>query len=161
MESREALVSWLDDAHSMENTLVPILENHAKDAKEHPEARDRIQRHAEETKRHAQLLADCLQELGKKPSSTKKAVSKMMGMGQAITTGPFEDELIKNAISDYATENFEIACYEALITAAQDLGEPKVEQICKQILEDERAMAQWLETQLPKTVHEFIVQARA
>lgn len=35
MSHKELLVAWLNDAYAMEKGLVPILENHAKDAENH------------------------------------------------------------------------------------------------------------------------------
>lgn len=38
---REMLIAWLNDAHTTEQALVPILENHARDAREHPDIQAR------------------------------------------------------------------------------------------------------------------------
>ena len=54
--NNELLVAWLNDAYAMEQALVPVLENHAKDAKDDPTARARIELHAEQTRRHAELV---------------------------------------------------------------------------------------------------------
>lgn len=153
---RDTLVAWLKDAHSMEKGLVPVLENHAKDAKAHPQVSARIEQHKEETKRHAELVEKCLHQLGEKPSAAKSALGAMFGRVQAPMTGMSKDELVKNGIADYATENFEIASYEALIVAAEAAGEPEIAQTCRTILEDEKRMAEFLHQQLPVAVREHI-----
>ncbi len=148
------LNAWLKDAYSMEMGLVPVLENHAKDAKDHPQMQDMIQQHAERTKQHAEMVKQCLERLGDNPSSLKAGIGGMVGNMQSVATGGAEDELVKNGLMDFASENFEIASYRALIAAAEQFGDQETAQVCKQILRDEEQMAHWLEQQLPMAVRE-------
>jgi ferritin-like metal-binding protein YciE len=90
----------------------------------------------------------------------KSALSTIMGPVQGASTGLFSDALVKDAIADFATEQFEIAAYTALIAASDDLGEIEVTALCRQNLVEEEAMAEFLEEQLP-TVVRRTVQARA
>lgn len=158
---REMLISWLNDAYALEQSLVPILENHAKDAKDHPMVRDRIQRHAEETRRHAELVKQCVEQLGSSTSSMKTGMAKAQGMFQSVSTGAAKDELIKNNLMDYASEHFEIASYRSLIAAANDLGERRIAQVCEEILHDEEDMAHFLEQQIPQTTTEVLHEVAA
>jgi ferritin-like metal-binding protein YciE len=153
---RETLVSWLKDAHAMESGLIPVLQNHAKDARNNPDAAARINQHLEETRRHAQLLETCIRNLGESPSGTKDVMGKITGWLHGISSGASKDENVKNAIMDYAAEHFEIASYKALIEAANIVGEPEVARVCGQILRDEEDMARWLEDQMPIMIREFI-----
>jgi len=152
-EEEEHLIAWLNDAYAMELALIPVLENHANDARRHPEIRDRNLQHLEETKRHAKEVKRCLAHLGEKPSITKKMIGKVTGAIESVSTEPFSDELMKNVIMDYAAEHFEIASYRALIAAAEEAGHPKIAKICASILEEEEAMAEWLEEHLPTAVN--------
>ena len=147
--NQELLVSWLRDAHAMEKGLVSTLEKHAKDAKRHPELRSRIEQHVTETRRHAELVEQCLQQLGEKPSNIKNAMAQVMGTFQGLTTGAFKDEEIKNGLSDYAVEHFEIGCYRALVEASRLIGQDDIARVCEQILHEEEDMARFLEQQLP------------
>lgn len=155
-DQKETLLSWLNDAYSMEKGLVQVLENHAKDAKDHPEAHRKISEHLEVTRRHADMVEQCIARLGGSTSTLKTAMGTVSGFVQGRSTGAAPDELVKNALSDYAAEHFEIACYRALIVAARALGINDVVQICEQILRDEEDMARWLEKQLPITVQEYL-----
>ncbi len=148
------LNAWLKDAYSMERGLVPILENHAKDAKDHPEMQQVIQQHADRTKQHADMVKQCLERLGDSPSSIKAGIGGIIGSAQSVTTAAAEDELVKNGLSDFAAENFEIASYKALIAAADQVGDMQTAQVCRQILGDEEQMANWLANQLPVAVRE-------
>lgn len=136
-EHKKVLIAWLNDAYSMEKGLVPVLENHAKDAKNHPQVQSRIQQHIEATKRHADLVKGRIEALGGDVSNVKAGVGSLMGSLQSVTTGAFKDELVKNALSDFASENFEIASYKALITAAQEVGDQETVRVCQEILHDE------------------------
>ena len=142
MAHEEIYVAWLNDAYGMENALVQVLQNHAKDAQDHPQMHAKIQEHLDKTRQHAELVKGCIERRG--------------GSTSAVKTGMAEDELVKNGIADYAAENFEIASYQALRTAAHDLGDEQTAQVCQQILADEQDMANWLAQHLPEAVEEII-----
>jgi ferritin-like metal-binding protein YciE len=75
-------------------------------------------------------------------------------------TAPFRDELMKNFISDYATEQMEIASYKALIAAARATGEERIAGICQQILADEEDMAAWLDAHMASAARESLAEER-
>lgn len=156
MEARKLLVDWLNDAHSMEKSLIPVLENHAKDAEEYPEVREKDLQHLEETRRHVELVEQCLDRLGEKPSGVKSAIGAVLGRFNAVSTEPFKDEMMKNFISDYAAEQFEIASYKSLAACARHLGEEEVATTCERILEDEERMAAWLDRNMARAVETTI-----
>jgi ferritin-like metal-binding protein YciE len=154
--ARELLIAWLNDAYAMENALLPILENHAADAQGHPEIQARIYAHGDETKRHADLVRECVEKLGSSTSAGKTGLGTMFGYLQSVSTGMFSDESVKNALTDYATEHFEIACYRAIAAAAQQMGEQGVVTVCQNIIRDEQAMAEWLADNLPMITQETV-----
>ncbi len=157
-DPRETLIGWLNDAYAMETGLVQVLENHANDVKDRPEMYRRIAQHLEETKMHAERVRDCVQRLGGDVSTMKTAMGAVSGFFQGRSTGASPDELVKNALADYASEHLEIASYRALIVAARALGEQHVVQVCEGILRDEEEMARWLEQSLPTVVQEYLGQ---
>src|SRR3982750_2822796 len=93
MSRTDQLISWLNDAYAMELGLVPILQNHADDAKGDREAAQRISAHAEQTKRHAELVQGCIEKLGGRVSSVRAGLSTAMGAFESLATAPFRDEL--------------------------------------------------------------------
>ena len=159
--NNDLLLAWLNDAYAMEQALIPVLENHAKDAKDDPAARAKIELHAEQTRRHAELVKGCVEQLGSSPSSVKSAVGALFGAVHSVSTGMFSDETVKNALTDYATEHFEIACYRALSEAAQSLNNQHIVQVCGEILRDEQEMAEWLAAQLPKITRDALTKSTA
>lgn len=161
MAHEKTYLTWLNNAHGMEHSLIQVLENHAKDAKEHPQVQARIEAHLEETRRHAELIKGCIERRGGNVSSLKSGLGKVMGTLQGMSTEFFKDELIKNALADYASENFEIASYTSLIAAAEELGDFETAEVCKQVLEEEKAMAQFLAEQIPTLTRQYLAQQAA
>lgn len=158
MTARETFAAWLRDAYAMEQQLVTVLENHASAAEDHPRIEARIREHVEETRRHAEQVKQCLERLGESTSTAKTAMAKLSGWAAGLAPAGASDTLVKSALADYSTEHFEIACYRALITAAQSLGEADMVETFRGIIADEERMAGWLEETLPQTVLEHLAQ---
>ena len=145
----DLLISWLNDAYGMETNLVQVLEHQVNDAQDYPQVQARLQQHLEQTRHHAELVKQCVQQLGGDVSSLKAGMSGIMGKVQALSTEVAQDEMIKNALQDYAAESFEVASYTSLIKAAYECGEANVATICQQILQQDRDMQQWIEQNIP------------
>ncbi len=149
MTKREQLIQWLGDAHAMEVGMVNTLEKHFADAKGLPKVRADLKKHLSETKRHATEMKKALESLGGSHPVLKEGVSKLANLAAGLFTTTAPDTVIKNAIADFATEHFEIACYTSLVLTATALGEKKIAATCKAILKEEKAMAAALESQFP------------
>jgi ferritin-like metal-binding protein YciE len=154
----ETLVQWLNDAHAMEHNLIQVLEHRVQDARIDLDLQTRIQQHLEQTRRHAELVQGCVERLGGKTSSLKAGVADIMGAIQGRSTEPAKDKMVKNALADYASEQFEIASYHSLIAAATELGDLETANVCQQILQDEEDMAQWLLERIPQITHTYLTQ---
>src|SRR5919199_4798204 len=123
MAGNDIVVAWLNDAHAMEKALIQILEHQVKDAERFPEVQAKLQQHLEQTKQHAQQVESCVERLGGSTSSIKSGMASLFGQVQALSTGAAQDEMVKNALADYAAESFEIASYRSLIAAAGAIGD--------------------------------------
>jgi ferritin-like metal-binding protein YciE len=148
MTKREQFIQWLGDAHAMEVGIVSTLEKHIADAKGQPKVRAALTKHLRETKRHATEMKKALASMGGTHPIIKEGVSKLANLAAGLVTTAAADTTVKNAIADYATEHFEIACYNSLIFTATALRETKIAAACRAILKDEQAMAKALEGQL-------------
>jgi ferritin-like metal-binding protein YciE len=147
MTKREQLIQWLGDAHAMEVGIVTTLEKHIADAKGLPKVRAALTRHLRETKRHATEMKKALASMGGTHPMLKEGVSKLANLAAGLVTTAAKDTIVKNAIADFATEHFEMACYRSLILTSTALGETKIATACKGILKEEEAMAAALESQ--------------
>jgi ferritin-like metal-binding protein YciE len=162
MAHQEMVIAWLNDAHALELNLVQVLEHRVSDTKDHPQMQTKIQQHLEQTRRHAELVKQCIERLGGSTSAVKSTMGQISGFFQGVSTDMAKDEIVKNALADYASEQFEIACYTSLLAAAQALGDQQMATVCQQILRDEEDMARWLQQQIPALTQAFLgQQARA
>lgn len=150
MSQKDQIIAWLKDVHAVEQNLTNVLEQHIKDARDLPELRERLERHLDETRRHSERVRSCLEALGSSPGTIKSMAGGAIGMIEGMSTGMFRDELVKNAIADYAMEHFEMACYSSLATAAEDAGLSDIARTCREIYSEEAEMADWLEEQVPE-----------
>jgi ferritin-like metal-binding protein YciE len=158
MAHNELFVAWLNDAHAFEKTLASTLEEQAKLAADHPMVQQGIQGHLEATKRHIEVVEGCLEELGEKPSTVKDVMGTIGGKLQSMMPGAAKDDLVKAALNDYAAEHMEIASYQSLIVAANELGHTDMAIRLEGILADERQMAAWLEENIPTLTREALVK---
>jgi hypothetical protein len=84
---------------------------------------------------------------------------KLMAFGQALGGMTMSDEVVKGAIAGYVFENVEIATYTILIAAAEQAGDTETQRACEQIIQEERAMAEWLLVHLPSVTKQFLVRS--
>jgi ferritin-like metal-binding protein YciE len=157
----ELIIAWLKDAYAMEKSIVESLEKQVDLASDHPEIQSGIQRHLEATKGHAESVKNCLSQLDESPSGIKTGLGAVGGKMQGMAMGAAKDDLVKAALQDYSTEHMEIASYKALIVGLEDIGLPTLAEELKPVLEDEIAMAKWLEQQLPTIVKEAVANVAA
>jgi ferritin-like metal-binding protein YciE len=148
MTKQEQLIQWLGDAHAMEVGIVTTLEKHIADAKGLPKVRAALTKHLGETKRHATAMKKALASLGGSHPVMKEGFSKVVNLAAGLMTSAATDTIVKNAIADFATEHFEMACYNSLIFTATALGEKEIATTCKAILKEEKAMAAALDSHL-------------
>jgi len=158
--NHEIVLTWLNDAYNVENALIHVLERHAKEAKDFPDIEAKLDEHLTQTRRHAEMVAGRITALGSAPSTHKDRWAGVLVPLENLFTGSADEEsLLKNSITDYAAENFEIATYRAIITAAQDTGDTDTVHVCEQILSDEQAMARFLDERMPALVDRIVRQA--
>lgn len=158
---KEQLITWLRDAHAMERNTETVLAQHLQEARDYPDLAAQLELHLRQTREHSRNVEDCLTNLGATASLVKDSAAGMMGMMQGLSTGVFRDGQVKNALSLYAMEHFEIACYSSLIAVAEDAGLVDVAHACSDILREEAAMANWLEEKIPQITRTYIVQLSA
>ncbi len=150
--SNERVIAWLNDAYAMEKALVQVLEHRIKDARDFPNVQQMDEQHLEETRRHVELVGQCIERLGEQPSSVKSIIGTAFGAMQAPMTGLAEDEVVKNCLVDYAAEQFEVISYQALIEAASQIGDTQTVQVCEQIMREDQAMAERIVAALPTVI---------
>jgi ferritin-like metal-binding protein YciE len=138
------LVKHLDEAHALEQTVLRMLDGLIQTSSD-PELIDRLEHHKLETQQHEHLMRTRLEAHGAQPSVVRQAA----GMLEAFLKMPLDlvrgEQAGRNARDAYTTEHLEIASYELLRRVAERAGDEETAQACLTILEQERAMAQFIE----------------
>lgn len=151
-EQKDTYLAWLNDAHAMEVGLVKTLEKQVESTEREPQMQRRISEHLGETRRHVDLVKECIEHNGGDTSAGKDMLSKMSATLAGWGTTLMGDAMVKQVHQSYAAEQFEIATYTAIKAAAQARGDTQTAKICDIILADEERMAQWLIEQIPYVV---------
>jgi len=161
MPDTSLLVPWLNDAYAAENALIQLLVDHARDAEqEHPGIHDRLEGYLAQARDHAQQVMGCVERLGERPSVIKAGLGSLIGALEAMTIDVLTNEVLTNALAEYSAVSYNIGSYTALAAAADELGDTATANVCRSILRDKRAMAEWLELQIPPVVQQ-VVQKQA
>lgn len=155
------LLTWLRDAHAMEQQAEKMLSAQASRLVHYPALRTRIEQHLEETRGQQQILEATLRRLGSQPSMIKDFGGKLMAFGQAVGGMAVSDEVIKGAMSGYVFEHMEIASYTVLIAAAGAANDVETQRACEEILMQEIAMADWILRNLPELTEAFLQRSEA
>jgi ferritin-like metal-binding protein YciE len=158
---KQRLLAWLNDALAMENALAAVLRHRIRDAKGFPEIEEMDRQHLSETLNHADLVKQCIARLGAKPSMAKSIFGTVFGMVQAPMTGFAKDQQVKNCLIDHATEQFEVASYQALIVAANEVDDTETAATCERIMAEDQAMADRILAGLPTAVAAHLASAAA
>jgi len=155
-KSKQTLVAWLRDVHAMERASVDSLDRLADRLSRFPELAGRFREHWRESLAQVEHIERCLKNLGSDTSTFKDLATRFIGIAQAFAVAVVPDEVVKDCLVAYASRHFEIAAYVSLGAAALMLEEPDVARMCNDHLEQERAMASWLEQQIPDVTLEFL-----
>lgn len=161
MTNEENYLAWLKDAHAMEMQAESMLEKMAARLEHYPTLKARIEQHIHETRDQQALVQSVIDRFDTSHSALKDAVGKLSALAQALGGMLADDEVMKGALSSYAFENFEIASYTALISAAELVGDVEGIRVFEQIRNQEIEMADWVLSHLPELTDEFMLRSAA
>lgn len=159
-DPKKIMISWLRDAHAMEEQAEKMLSATAERLENYPELKAKLLEHCEQTREQARLVRECLEALGADASALKDVAGKTTAFFQGMSGMFVSDEVVKATMAAYTFEHMEIASYRSLIAAAEVAGSPEVRRICETILPQEEAMAAWLEERIPSITGEFLGRAQ-
>jgi ferritin-like metal-binding protein YciE len=155
----QELIEWLRDAYAMEISMEQMLKRISEDDKATAAVRDVTRTHMEETVRHSASVERCLQMLGADTSNLKTGVATAGEFIKDTLASFASDKRVKDLLSSYAAEHFEIACYTAIRVAAQSVGEIQIVAICDSIIDDEKRTAKRLQECVPDAVSVYLSEA--
>ncbi len=110
---QERYILHLNHALAMESALIEHLEKRAQQVAK-PAARQRIEQHRQETGGHRERLRALVQTLGATPTTSQAGVQppitpSLTGRFKGTLESEKEDQLLLEALADYAVENYESA----------------------------------------------------
>jgi ferritin-like metal-binding protein YciE len=159
-KGNEKLIQLLAEAHSNEVALITTLETHLRIAKS-SNYKTLIKDHLEETKSHARLIEQRLQDLGYSENLLARgyqAAQNAVKQALVLTKGPVDmirgrtnvnEKMLRNAIDETMTEGLEIGAYDAIESLARGVGDHRTADLVSQIRLDEERMLQSLRKEIP------------
>ena len=156
MNTHAELIEWLRDAYAMQKSMEAALQKLIAHPYTQSALRDQAAQHCRATRQHADALAFCLKQLGADTSSLKTVLAQGMDLRRGAGAAFARDERIKDVLTVFVTEHFEISCHSILRTGAAQLGRWEIVGICDEILFEEKRMAGWLQANLPQIIAAYL-----
>lgn len=154
--SDETFMSWLRDAHAMEEQAEQVLSSLARRIEDYPELKSQVERHLEVTRKQGERLRGCIERRKGAPSAIKGTMARMLGVAQGLSGLFVGDEVVKGVLATYTFEHMEIASYRILVAAAGKVGDSETKQVLEEILREEEEMAKWLEQHFDPITLQFL-----
>ena len=160
-DTRSIYETGLRNQHAVEHQAIELLERQIGRLENYPKMADRMRLHLQESQEQARRIEDLLAQLGTSASSIKDTMLSFMGNMAALAHTPAKDEVIKNTFANYAFEHFEIASYKSLLVLADITGHAAAANALKQSLQEEQAMAQWIDDNIDATTRTYASRSEA
>lgn len=139
--TREELLKYLRDAHSLEAQAVQMLEAGPRIA-EFDQLATLFAEHLEESREHQRLVEERLDELGSGPSRFQAGAMRLGALNLGVFFKAQPDSPVKIAGFAYAFEALEVGAYELLTRTARRAGDEPTAALAEGILANERATAE-------------------
>src|SRR6201999_1236651 len=145
------LIQYLSEAYGKERELETALQVDIAITTK-PQYKKRLQQHLKETKAHAKALDRRIRKLG----GGKNVVQSLVGKATAVAKGLLHavrgdgqpEKMLKNAKTQFTSEQEEISTYLALETFAKKVGDAETAKLARDIRREEERMAKFLEGQI-------------
>lgn len=154
-DTKEILIDWLRDAHAMERASIDNLKRQVDHLEHYPDVRAKMQEQLELTKRQEDRIDEALETMGADKSAIKDAVIRFAGQAQAMMAGVTADEVVKQATTTLAYEEWEIASFRALAAAAQHEGEVTLATMFEEMAGEKEEIADWLADAIPDITRRY------
>ena len=151
MSPKDILLLFLSHAYAAEIATIFDMERYMQNMEFFEEVKEKFEEHVEKSRSHSRMIEQCIRRL---EGNADILAATSIDENEEIEMDP--DLTLRNIMDAYASEHREMALYNILITAAQELGDPETADIGRDILQDEVEMASWLNDQLPTLVQKFI-----
>jgi ferritin-like metal-binding protein YciE len=159
-QSEQKVVQYLNEAHASEVGLIRVLQSQIA-MTPRGAYRSGLEKHLDETRRHAERVQDRLRELDSSANPIQVGIGFMetaLSQTLAVWKAPLdllrgasgEEKVLKNAKDAASTEALEIATYTALERVAREVGDEKTATLAASILVEEQRMLERVLREIPK-----------
>jgi ferritin-like metal-binding protein YciE len=146
----------LRNAHAMETQAIELLQRQVDRLQNYPEMEARIRQHITESEQQRSRLEQVLGTLSETHSALKDTAMGILGNLAAMGHTPAADEVIKNTMANFAFEHYEMAAYKILLAMADAAGHNAATSALRQNLQEEEAMARWIDEHINATTMMFL-----
>lgn len=150
------VLAGLRDAHAMEAGTIDNLQGLIKRTGDYPQLQAQLEKHLGESKRQREEVEAQLEKVGSDASRLKDVGMKASGWVEALASPLAGDSLPKDCMAGHGFENFEIASYVSLRTAAEEAGLTELSAMCDRFIEEEREMARFFLDHLPQVTRDYM-----
>ncbi len=157
--ARDVFLTGLKNAHAMENQALSIMRPQLERLEHYPDVAAKLDEHIRETEGQVARLDEILGGVGESASSLKDTVLSAFGNMASLGHATAGDEILKNSIANFAFENYEIGAYTSLIASARASGDTAAVPLLEQNLDEERRMADWIESNIASVTDAYIALA--
>ncbi|NKC30109.1 ferritin-like domain-containing protein [Falsiroseomonas selenitidurans] len=154
-EYRDTYIAGLVNARALETEAIQILSRQVDRLENYPEMEAALRRHIAESEVQRDRLDELLEGLGTSGSGLKDLATGLAANIAAIGHALMPDEVLKNAMANYAFEHYEIAAYRSLITLAELAGHGSAHAALDLSLREEERMAQWCHDNLDAVTRRY------
>lgn len=154
--AREALIAGLRNAHALERQGVAVMETQLGRLDDYPDLHARLTEHVRESREQSRRLEGALEDCGASTSMVKDALMSALGLSQSSVQGFARDAVLKAVLADTMFEHLEIAAYRSLFVLAEMAELPKIKERLQPSLDEEIAMAGWLEDNLEAVTRRYV-----
>jgi ferritin-like metal-binding protein YciE len=159
-------VQYLAEARATEDALTRVLQSQIA-MTPRGSYRSALEKHLNQTRRHSARLSDRMRELGAGSNPVTAVIGfaeEVLGQALALSKAPLDllrggggdEKVLKNAKDTYASEALEIATYAAIERLARAVGDATTAKLAADILAEERAMLERVETEIPKLTDRMV-----
>jgi ferritin-like metal-binding protein YciE len=140
-EPRDLFISGLTEMLYVEQKLADEVLPELQKQIRTPEFKEGVQRHIEETHRHADNVHRVFDLLGEEPMIDKShSLDGLVAQREKVIKNIESDDVreVFNAAAAAKTEHLEIAAYESMIKTAEALGQSEIVELLEENLADEK-----------------------
>jgi ferritin-like metal-binding protein YciE len=154
-EMKELLTHELGDLLYAERRFLTATRRMSREA-EDPEIRNRLEQHVKETEAQIDRLGEAFSAIGEKAKAEKCEAA--IGLREEHDSFKSEEKPSSEILqafdlgSGLRVEHYEIAAYRSAIAVAKAIGEDECAAILKDSLNEEEAMAKFLEQSAPRAL---------